>query len=365
MARCAGPHIEAEATIHERPSMSEDNNDIPSGARRAKKSETLEVRMPYETKRDFMTACREDGSNASDTVRDWVDVYLDERARNAQAEERPHTMFPNYIRRKPWVAAGAGAIIAGLIGVAAPSFAEGGMRAAFDALDANHDGVITMAEFAREGAGRKSDTVVVVRRHSGDAPKSAEAAPKPKSDAKPGEPQIQEDAVAYWLGDDAKGGAPQRIEMRREIRITRTVDDKGDKGDKGAKAEKGGHVVTIDKDIASVGDLRAREFERFDADKDGKISFAEFADRQRAMLTRGFERLDVNHDGSLSPEEFAAMPLGGGVAVEIKGGPNGDGDRSIDIPSVHVDKATLQARFAELDRNHDGKLDLIEYLPPT
>ena len=36
---------------------------------KSKKSETLEVRIPYETKQAFLTACREDGTTASEVVR--------------------------------------------------------------------------------------------------------------------------------------------------------------------------------------------------------------------------------------------------------------------------------------------------------
>ena len=60
--------------------MTQDNSrDRPRN--RAKKSETLQVRIPYETKQAFLTACREDGTTASEVVRESVQTYLDRRER--------------------------------------------------------------------------------------------------------------------------------------------------------------------------------------------------------------------------------------------------------------------------------------------
>jgi hypothetical protein len=53
---------------------------------RVKKSETLEVRIPHETKQAFLTACREDGTTASEVVRAQVQTYLDVRERDAGYE---------------------------------------------------------------------------------------------------------------------------------------------------------------------------------------------------------------------------------------------------------------------------------------
>ncbi len=43
-----------------------------SSKSRMKKSETLEVRIPHETKRAFLIACRDNGTTASEVVRDQV-----------------------------------------------------------------------------------------------------------------------------------------------------------------------------------------------------------------------------------------------------------------------------------------------------
>lgn len=51
--------------------MTNDTGANGTGSRspRAKKSETLEVRIPYETRQAFLSACREDGATASEVVR--------------------------------------------------------------------------------------------------------------------------------------------------------------------------------------------------------------------------------------------------------------------------------------------------------
>jgi len=64
------------------------------------------------------------------------------------------------------------------------------------------------------------------------------------------------------------------------------------------------------------GDLRQRLIERFDADKDGKLSDSERAAARAAFQEhRGtaFDRLDANHDGALSREEFLAQLSVGGA----------------------------------------------------
>src|SRR4029453_47905 len=41
-----------------------------------KKSDTLEVRLPHETKQAFMARCRQDGRSASEVIRDFIDGYV-------------------------------------------------------------------------------------------------------------------------------------------------------------------------------------------------------------------------------------------------------------------------------------------------
>ena len=110
-------------------------------SRMPKKSETLEVRLPFETKTAFMARCRDDGRTASEAVRDFIDGEIGARG-------------VGRLRLRPWQAAVAA--IAGLaIGaVAAPSIAEttNASRPAFQQLDRNGDGALSFEEFSRRPA---------------------------------------------------------------------------------------------------------------------------------------------------------------------------------------------------------------------
>jgi hypothetical protein len=99
-----------------------------------KKSETLEIRIPFPTKQAFMARCRGEGRSASEALRAFIDGQLE--------TPRPR------ISRPAWRLI-AGAAIAAAVGAAAvPSLARPGLRAAeFARLDANRDGVLTLAEF--------------------------------------------------------------------------------------------------------------------------------------------------------------------------------------------------------------------------
>jgi Ca2+-binding EF-hand superfamily protein len=231
--------------------------------------------------------------------------------------------------------------------VALPSAAAPDLQAAFKKLDANGDGVLSADEFAGpKGDGEVKDVFVETRMRQ---TKDGSAPPKPLANA----PEVKEDAFTFWLPDelgasaDAKEPHQYKVITQREIRI--------EKGDKDAAPEK--HVVAI-----SVDDLRKREFDAFDKDRDGKVSYAEFSDRQRAMMTRGFEILDANGDKSLSQNEYAKIvdpPM-----PKIDGHDNDD--LKIDVRGgLKISPEVLKTAFTKLDANKDSKLSLQEYLPPA
>lgn len=112
---------------------------------RSKKSETLEVRLSLETKAAFMARCRDQGRTASEAVRAFVERELGPT--EATAHSRPGHW------RIAIAAATAGLAVGA---VAAPSLAHPvgaqpahNVRATFDQLDRNHDGVLTFEEFRR------------------------------------------------------------------------------------------------------------------------------------------------------------------------------------------------------------------------
>ncbi|WP_299014644.1 EF-hand domain-containing protein [uncultured Caulobacter sp.] len=107
---------------------------MPVG-RPPKKTETLEIRLPPQTKAAFMARCQETRRTASEALRDFIEQDL--RA-------------PTTTRRRSLAWRIAAAALAGLAvgAVAAPSLARpSGSDAAFQRLDANHDGVLNLDEF--------------------------------------------------------------------------------------------------------------------------------------------------------------------------------------------------------------------------
>lgn len=95
-----------------------------------KKSETLEVRLPYPTKLAFMARCQAQGVSASEAVRGFIDTQID----------------PTPARGGwPWRRIAAGALAAAAMGaVAVPSLAR--TSPDFHRLDLDGDGAITRAE---------------------------------------------------------------------------------------------------------------------------------------------------------------------------------------------------------------------------
>lgn len=98
-----------------------------------KKSETLEIRLPYALKQAFMAQCRADGRSASEALRDFIEAALAEPRRR-----------PGGLR---WAVAALAA--AGLGAVAAPSLARPSLSAQFARLDGDHDGRLSLVEFER------------------------------------------------------------------------------------------------------------------------------------------------------------------------------------------------------------------------
>jgi hypothetical protein len=114
---------------------------------RLKKSETLEIRLPYPTKLAFMARCRDEGRSASEALRGFIDGHI--------APTRSGSRAPQRLL--------AGALVAAAVGaMALPSLAHTNQRAAFDCLardraaispadlarlDTNHDGAVSYAEF--------------------------------------------------------------------------------------------------------------------------------------------------------------------------------------------------------------------------
>jgi hypothetical protein len=102
-----------------------------------KKSETLEIRVAYETKQAFMAQCRADGVSASEALRAFIESRIAPPAGRRS------------LLRRGWPALAGVAAVVLASASALPSFAHPGPRVAFDRLDANHDARLDFAEFAR------------------------------------------------------------------------------------------------------------------------------------------------------------------------------------------------------------------------
>ncbi len=111
--------------------------------RKEKKSESLDIRLPYEQKREFMEATRKRGETASQALRSFIADYIED-ARLAEhpnpVQEITMTLARHRIKT---IATAAGAALGVFSITALPSAAD---STAFDALDKNKDGMITEGE---------------------------------------------------------------------------------------------------------------------------------------------------------------------------------------------------------------------------
>jgi hypothetical protein len=115
-----------------------------SAPRKLKKSETLEIRIPYPTKQAFMARCRAEGVSASEVVRAFVEQRLE--------PARPPDRRLRRLAIGGLIAAAVGAVA--VPSLAGPRLAAGLARdlvgrMAFARIDTNHDGVISFAEYRR------------------------------------------------------------------------------------------------------------------------------------------------------------------------------------------------------------------------
>ena len=120
--------------------------------RTPKKTETLEVRLPPETKQAFMAACRANGVSASRVVRALIRRYLRSASRAPIDWKRELEMlFTGKSRKAKLAGAALGATAAAIaaVSLAGPAQAATDPRLAaiFDLMDRDHDRRVTAAEF--------------------------------------------------------------------------------------------------------------------------------------------------------------------------------------------------------------------------
>jgi hypothetical protein len=103
-----------------------------------KKTETIELRLPYATKQAFMASCRTAGVSASEALRGYIADYV------AKADRKR----PKRAALAARIGLAVGALAA--VGVAAePALARAAVSASFAQMDANRDGRVSWSEFSR------------------------------------------------------------------------------------------------------------------------------------------------------------------------------------------------------------------------
>lgn len=288
-----------------------------------KKTEMIEVRVSHETKRAFLEACRGAGRTASDVIREGIEDFID-HARRPQpvVEERSPAkvlaLIPKAVRRKRYAAAGVAAVGLSLM-AALPSAAAPDLAAAFKKLDADGDGVLTDAEFAkREGLGATQMGLRLPR----STPRTEEE--KAADAAKP---------VIFLIPAPADG--KPLSELMRDVRLQ-------------------GLGIPV-----RTEETMKASFAAFDANKNGKVDMDEFLARQKVMLSNGFARLDKDGNGGLDATEYS------GLGTKFILYPS-DAVLELGVAAQYgpvVSAETIEAGFARHDADKDGKVSLKEYLP--
>ena len=116
--------------------------------RPAKKTDSIEIRLDPETKRDFMRVCESQKRSASAVIRGFIGAHI------AQANRAPTITFLKEFdmtrilkSTRARIAGLAGCVAAGLA-IATPSAAaDARLEAVFQWLDANHDKALSRSEF--------------------------------------------------------------------------------------------------------------------------------------------------------------------------------------------------------------------------
>lgn len=98
-----------------------------------KKSETLEIRIPYPTKTAFMEKAKAEGRAASEIVREQIDAYLDQAPEPETLKDKVVVQIRRNLRGAGLLLAGAGSALAITL-AASPATALPGRGAGIDAL---------------------------------------------------------------------------------------------------------------------------------------------------------------------------------------------------------------------------------------
>src|SRR4051812_8291444 len=119
--------------------------------REPKKSESLEIRIPHETKTAFMSACRAKGVSASDVLRNCIRHHLESGRTPVHWTKEYRMAFSQISRGRQILLGSAGALAVGaaLVTLSAPAQAaiDPRLAAMFGWMDTDHDGRVSRAEY--------------------------------------------------------------------------------------------------------------------------------------------------------------------------------------------------------------------------
>ncbi|MFW6027506.1 MAG: EF-hand domain-containing protein [bacterium] len=119
--------------------------------RPAKKTETIEVRLAPETKRDFMAACERQKKSASTVIRDFIEAYLARANRASDPTFWKEFDMSRFLKSTRVRIAAIGGCVALGAAIATPSAAaDPRLEAFFEWLDTDRDKALTRAEFTAE-----------------------------------------------------------------------------------------------------------------------------------------------------------------------------------------------------------------------
>lgn len=263
--------------------------------KKEKKSESIEVRVPYELKQEFMQRAAQEGVSASDLIRRFMADYL------APPSKESRTMLISALKPAAFLGATA---VAAIFTLSWPTAVQAtpDLKAVFDRFDADKNGAVTPSEFVQG----MSENQLVMR------------APLPS----PG-PEMQVRPFPAPHGQPAPSG--ENVVMR--------ADAPPPPGAQPMVLPLHGQVPTAGA-FPPPAEFARGEFERQDLNRDGKVEFAEFRDHHRKMMRAGFDTQDVNRDGAIDNAELAAirkqLPAGVGGPELARLDANGDGKISFE-----------------------------------